>query len=163
MPLVDELTRTFTVPKPPDVVRDELVKPSCIWPVCINCVCGFFVGLLLTALLCRRKERANSESTETGAAYIDPLLLASGGRSTSVTGPNESFSPAPTREQRQAWLEEGALHAEIEFERRANVSVHMVAPVSSVLLLHGDSGWLCVSSCSGDFVLSANPFEPLVL
>ena len=62
--LVDELTHTFQVPKLPDVVCDETVKPSCIWPVCIGCACGFCVGVLLTALFFRRNERANSESTE---------------------------------------------------------------------------------------------------
>ena len=39
------------------------MKPSCIWPVCIGWSCGFCVGVLFTALLCRRNERANSEST----------------------------------------------------------------------------------------------------
>ena len=91
------------------------------------------------------------------------LVPASSGRPAGVTGSIESFGPAPTREQRQAWLEEGALHAEIELERRANVSFPMVAPVSSVLPLLGDGDWLCVSSCSvyeaGDGVPSANLFE----
>ena len=63
------------------------------------------------------------------------LVPASGGRPTGVTGPIESFSPAPAREQRQAWPQEGALLAEIELGRRANVSVPVVAPVSSVLPL----------------------------
>ena len=48
-PLVDELKRTFLVLKLLDVVCDEPVEPSCIWPVCIGCACGFFVGVLFTA------------------------------------------------------------------------------------------------------------------
>ena len=49
------------------------------------------------------------------------LFSVSGGRPTAVVGPIESFDPAPTREQRQAWREEGTLHAESELERRAVV------------------------------------------
>ena len=37
----------------------------------------------------------------------------------------------PTREQRQAWIEEGALYVEIELERWANGSLPVVAPVSA--------------------------------
>ena len=63
------------------------------------------------------------------------LVPASGGRPAGVAGPNG----------------------------RASVSVLMVAPVSSVLPLLGDGGWLSVSSCSvdeaGDVVPSTNPFE----
>ena len=66
------------------------------------------------------------------------LVLASRGRPTGVTGPIESFSPCLTRESSQAWLEEGAVHAEIQQERRANVSVPMVAPVCPVYPLLGD-------------------------
>ena len=50
------------------------------------------------------------------------LIPVSGGRPTGVNGPIGSFNPAPTRELRQAWREEGTLHVGIELERRANVS-----------------------------------------
>ena len=42
LPLVDELTYAF-------LVCDELMKPFCIWPVCVGCTCGFCVGVLFTA------------------------------------------------------------------------------------------------------------------
>ena len=61
------------------------------------------------------------------------------------------------------WIEEGVLHAEIELERQANVSLARRATVSSVLPLLEDGSWVCDSSCSafevGDFLASANPFE----
>ena len=57
LPIVDA---TFPAPKLPEVmVRSVPEKPHCIWPV------------LVTALLCRWNECVNSESTETGAAYVD--------------------------------------------------------------------------------------------
>ena len=55
----------------------------------------------------------------TGEVRLVPI---SGGRPTEVLGPTEYFDPAPTREQRQAWIEEGMLHAEIVLDRWANVS-----------------------------------------
>ena len=51
------------------------------------------------------------------------LIPVSGERPTGVIGPIEIFDPAPTREQRQAWTEEGTLSAVIELERQANVSL----------------------------------------
>ena len=99
-----------------------------------------FIGRMLLAIVSDQEwfvvdhgERIRLEHTA-AADEVRPLLL-SAGRPTGVLGPMENFDPALTREQWQAWLEEGALHAEIELEWWANVCLPVIAPVSSVLLL----------------------------
>ena len=72
------------------------------------------------------------------------LSRGSGGR---FAGVRVSVQPVHEIEGKRG-LRKGALRAEIELERRANVSVPMVTPVSLVLPLLGDGAWLCVLSCS---------------
>ena len=93
-----------------------------------------------------------------GCIRLEHLDAADGGGGPSgVTRPIESFSPALTREQRQAWLEE---------DTRLSSSVVQTClfpwsrqdPLCCFYL-----EMACVSSCSadeaGDVVPSANPFE----
>ena len=72
------------------------------------------------------------------------LVPSGGGRPTGVRGAIESFVPAPTAAKRREWLEEGALRAEVELERRAKLPPSPAGSVPSPVLptLSGGS-WIC--------------------
>ena len=74
------------------------------------------------------------------------LVPAAAGRPPSVHRPINSFHPAPSTEQRKDWLEEGALRAELELERRAKVPTP-TADASKILPSIAGGSWLCLETC----------------
>ena len=59
-------------------------------------------------------------------------------------GAIETFLPAPSPAERKEWLEEGALHAEVELERRA--ALPPTRRASRVLPSLPDGGWLALET-----------------
>ena len=99
------------------------------------------------------------------AASTVKLVPAAAGRPPNVLGTIHSFGIPPSTEQRKDWLEEGALRAEVELERRAKLPTPPT-DASKILPSIAGGSWLCLETCplyeAGSVIPVTTAFESVV-
>ena len=77
---------------------------------------------------------SNKYKLENVSAVQDVRMApAGGGRPSGVVGEIRAFARPPSVEERREWMEEGALHAEVELERRARGATDAPSARTNVL------------------------------